>query len=53
MVVHAPTLNEFLRMEILHVIQRRNPLLNKFRGEMDATVDSDAMLPFIVGLWGW
>lgn len=53
MVVHAPTLNEFLRVEILHVTQRRNPLLNKFRGEMDATVDSDAMLPFIVGLWGW
>ena len=53
MVVHAPTLNEFLRMEILHVIQRRNPLLNKRLGEMDATVDGNAMLPLFVGLWGW
>ena len=53
MVVHAPTFNESLRMEIFHVIQRCNPLLNKFLGEMDATVDSDAMLPLFVGLWGW
>ena len=53
MVIFAPTLNEFLRMEILDVIQRLNPLLNKLLGEMDATVDSNAMLPLFVGLWGW
>ena len=53
MVVHAPTLNEFLRMEIIHVIQSRNPILNKRLREMDATVDSYAMLPLFVGLWGW
>ena len=52
MVIHAPTLNEFLRMEILDVVQGLNPLLNKLLGEMDATVDSNAMLPLLVGLWG-
>ena len=52
MVIHASTLNEFLRMEILDFVQGLNPLLKKLLGEMDATVDSNAMLPLFVGLWG-